>query len=204
MTSTITTAAPVRNQTGATQRTAVVAAALVAALACAGYIAGLFLLSGMSNAEAQRAPITVAECLLAGLAYVAVAVTLPHLADGTRLPWWALSFAAAGCAFLAIQAWSLGTTIADLANKLPADQFDSIGKDETLLFLLMLIPVQVLCLISFVTLAVVAWRRKAMSRGASVLLILAGLAALLGPFPPVGLLAGLAIAWAARSAQPDN
>ncbi len=41
-----------------------------------------------------------------------------------------------------------------------------------------------------------------MPKGAAVLLILAGVASLLGPFPPVGLLSGLALAWLARSARP--
>jgi hypothetical protein len=41
-----------------------------------------------------------------------------------------------------------------------------------------------------------------MPRGASVLLILAGLATLTGDFPPAGVLAGLALAWTARSPSP--
>ncbi|MFD0580775.1 hypothetical protein [Dactylosporangium darangshiense] len=201
--STVTTSAPteVLDRTGSGMRTAVTAAALVGALGSAGYIAGLFLLAGASNAEAQRAPITIVECLLAGLAYVIVAVTLPGLAGVTRPPRWALSLAAAGAAFVGVQGWVYGTMVANLANVLPEDVFEDAGK-ETFLLNLTLLPSMVLCLAGYVSLAIVGWRRKATSRGASILLILAGLAALLGPFPPVGLLGGLALAWVARSAKP--
>lgn len=202
--STLTTtgAAPAAalDRSGSGTRTAVTAAALVGALGSAGYIAGLFLLSGLSDAEAQRAPITIVECLLAGLAYVAVAVTLPGLAGVTRLPRWALSLAAAACAFLAVQAWGFGTLIANLATVLPQDVFEDAGT-ETFLMTLFLLPSMLLGLVGFVSLAVVGWRRKAMSRGACVLLVLAGLVALLGPFPPAGFLGGLALAWTARSAH---
>jgi hypothetical protein len=201
--STLTTSAPAPatlDRSGSGVRTAVTAAALIGALGSGGYVAGLFLLSGMTSAEAQRAPITIVECMLAGLAYVALAVTLPQLGGLTRLPRWALSLAAAGCAFIAVQAWGFATLIANLAQVLPADTFENAGK-ETLLMQLFLLPSMLICLVGFVSLAIVGWRRKVMSRGASILLILAGLIALLGPFPPVGLLGGLALAWTARSAR---
>ena len=200
--SAVTTSPPTTRSAGT--RTALTAASLVGALASAGYIAGLFLLSGLSTAEAQSAPLTITECLLAGLAYVVVAVTLPGLAGATRLPRWALSVAAVGCAFIAIQAWSYGTFGADLANRLPSEQFEQLSKDVTFLFQLMFVPMGLICLVGFVALAVVGWRWRAMSRGACVLFVLAGLVSLLGPFPPVGLLAGLAVAWTARSAQPTG
>ncbi|NUT38179.1 MAG: hypothetical protein HOV79_34450 [Hamadaea sp.] len=199
LTTTGTTSDVTGDRMGSGVRTAVTASALVGALGSAGYIAGLFLLSGASDAEAQRAPITIVECMIAGLAYVAVAVSLPGLAGVTRLPRWALSLAAAACAFIAVQAWGFGTLIANLATVLPPDVFASVGT-ETLLMNLFLLPSMLLSLAGFVALAVVGWRRRAMSRGACVLLIVAGLAALLGPFPPVGLLAGFALAWTARSA----
>ncbi|MCW6004276.1 hypothetical protein K1W54_06730 [Micromonospora sp. CPCC 205371] len=202
--STLTTSATAPatlDRAGSGVRTAVTAAALIGALSSAGYISGLFLLSAMTDAEAQRAPITIVECLLAGLAYAAVAVTLPGLAAVTRLPRWALSIAAAGCAFIAVQAWGFGTLIANLATVLPADTYANAGKN-TFLMQLFLLPSMLIGLAGFVSLAVVGWRRKAIPRGASALLILAGLAALLGPFPPAGLLGGLGLAWTARSAKP--
>jgi hypothetical protein len=94
----------------------------------------------------------------------------------------------------------LGTAVADAAGKLPADEFAKLN-DASFLFGLMLYPMGIAAMVGFVSLAVVGWRRRAMSRGACVLLVLAGLASLLGPFPPVGLLAGVALAWTARSAR---
>ncbi|MGW3347179.1 hypothetical protein ACWDA3_28090 [Nonomuraea rubra] len=201
--STVTNAASQGTTPGGGTRTAVTAAALVGAIASGGYIAGLFLLSGLTSAEAQRAPITIAECLLAGAAYLVLATTLGGLAGAGRLPRWALTFAATGCGLIAIQAWSYGSIIPDLARLLPSQQYADLS-DQLVLAQLVFVPMGVVCLAGFSTLAVIGWRRKAMSKGAGVLLILAGLASLLGPFPPVGLLGGLALAWAARSARPAD
>jgi len=195
-----TAAAVSVDRPGAGVRTAVTAAALIGALGCAGYIAGIFLFSGSTMAESQRAPLHIVECMLAGLAYVALAVTVPQLAEVTKLPRWALSLTAAGCAFIAVQAWTYGTVVANLAKILPESAFEDAGK-ESLLMNLFQLPSMLICLVGYISLAIVGWRRKAMPRGASVLLILAGLVALLGPFPPVGLLGGLALAWTARSAR---
>jgi len=59
-----------------------------------------------------------------------------------------------------------------------------------------------LCLVAYTSLAIVGWRRNAFAHGASIMLILAGMIALLGPFPPTGLLGGLALAWVANSLKP--
>jgi hypothetical protein len=54
-------------------------------------------------------------------------------------------------------------------------------------------------------LAITGWRRGVASRGACALLALAGLVSLLlEPFPPGGLLAGIALAWTARSARGSD
>jgi hypothetical protein len=125
---------------------------------------------------------------------------LPGLATVTRLPRWALSIAAAGYPFIAIQAWVYGTVIPELANRPPANEYEQIGQHPQFLLQLFEVSTGLACVVSFTALAIVGWRRRAMSRGACVLFILAGLASLLGPFPPVGLLAGLALAWTVRSA----
>jgi hypothetical protein len=184
-------------------RTTVAAAALTGVVASAGGLAGWFVLADPGKASAARAPITVIECVLAGLAFVVLAVSLPSLARVTRLPLWALSFAGMACAFIAIEAWAFGTVIAHLAHEVSAAQFDQLGK-PTFLSLLLRLPMQVLAPIAFVTLAVVGWRRAAMPRAASVLLAIGGVSAIIGDFPPVGLLAGLALAWTARSAQASQ
>ncbi len=197
---TSTASPPATGQTLTSTRTALTAAGLVGALGSVGYIAGRVLLSGLSGEQFQTAPVTVTECLLAGLAYIAVAVMLPGLATVTRLPRWALSIAAAGYAFIAIQAWVYGTLVPELANRLPANEYEQIGQHPQFHFLLFEVSTGLVCVVSFTALAIVGWRRRAMSRGACVLFILAGVASLLGPFPPVGLLAGLALAWTVRSA----
>lgn len=193
-----TTLAPETDTTTAPSRTAVTAAALVGAVGSAGYISGVIFMNDMSAAEAQSNPLTVVESLLAGGAYVVLAISLLGLAVGSRLPRWPLALAAVACSFVALQAWSFGSVIAALAEELPAEQFDTLG-DGSLLFGLFFFPMGVLCLIGYVSLAIVGWRRGAFSRGASVLLVVAGLAALLGPFPPTGLLGALALAWVART-----
>jgi predicted branched-subunit amino acid permease len=62
-------------------------------------------------------------------------------------------------------------------------------------------PKILLGLVGFLALAIAGWRRRAISRGACVLLVLTAVVSLLPPYPPTGILAGLAIAWAARSAR---
>lgn len=181
-------------------RTAVTAAGVVAALACAGYISGFVFMSDLSTAEAVRAPVTVAECLLAGTAYLVIAITLGGLAQVTALPRWTLTLAAAGCGLIAIQAWMYGTIAADLARLLPEQQFEQMP-DQAVLMQLLYLPMGVVCLVGFAALAVVGWRRRALPKGVCALLVVAGLASLLGPFPPVGLLGGLALCWLARAAK---
>lgn len=196
-----TTISPAANgQTTDGIRNAITAAGLAGALGSAGFIAGLFLLHGKSNAQMQRAPVTVIECLLAGLAFIALTISLPGLAGATKLPRWVLSTAAVGCAFIAIQAWADGSVIANVANHVSDDEFDRLGQ-PTLLLQLITIPMIVACLIGFISLGIIGWRRRAMPRGACVLFILAGLASLTGSFPPIGLLAGLALVWTARTAH---
>ncbi|MFI6733139.1 hypothetical protein ACIBI9_09425 [Nonomuraea sp. NPDC050451] len=57
-----------------------------------------------------------------------------------------------------------------------------------------------LCAVGLAALAVAGRRRRGVSRGACVLFLLAALVAmLLSPHQPTALLAGLGLAWAARS-----
>jgi hypothetical protein len=187
---------------GAGPRTAVTAAALAGALASAAGIANWFLLANLSHAQIDRAPLTIVEDLITAVAYIVLAVSLPALAGGSRLPHWALCIAGAACASIAIAAWTFGSVIANLANTLSDAQFDALGR-PSLLLQLFYAPTAITGLIGFIAVAVaVTGCHRAMSRGACVLLVLAGLAALLPDFPPVGLLAGVALAGTVRSAQP--
>ncbi|WP_045876512.1 hypothetical protein [Pseudofrankia sp. DC12] len=194
-----TTASPAVSQPVTSTRGVVTAAGTAGALASAGFVASVFSLHGMSQAEVARAPVTVTTSLVAGLAYIALALSLPLLAGSIRLPRWVLLTTAVGAAFIAIQAWADGSVIAHVANSVSDDEFDRLGK-TTFLLQLNSIPMTAACLVGFVAAGIVGWRRRAMPRGACVLFILAGLVSLIGTFPPVGLLAGLALAWTARSA----
>src|SRR2546430_2489593 len=122
------------------------AAGLAGALGSGGFIAGPFLLHGLSPAPMQRAPATVTESLVAGLAYIAIAISLPGLAGGTKLPRWVLSTAAVGCAFIAIQAWADGSVIAHVASSVSDDEFDRLGK-STFLLQLLSAPMIAVCLV---------------------------------------------------------
>jgi hypothetical protein len=188
--------------TGAATRTTVTAAGLAAAVSSAGIIAGWFMFAGLPKATADLEPVTVVSCLIAGAAFAVLAVALPGLARTTRLPRVPLTLAALACAFIAIPAWTFGTVVPHLAAHTSAAQFDELGKVDFRLFLLNL-PMIALSLVGFVSLAVVGWRRRAMSRGACVLLAVAAVATLMGEFAPGGLLAGIALAWTARSAATD-
>jgi hypothetical protein len=90
---------------------------------------------------------------------------------------------AAACAFIAIQAWTYGSLVADLAHRIPADDFEALGAQPTLLLQLLYLPMGVVSPVGFGALAILHWRRRAMPRTACAVLAVAGLASLLGPFP---------------------
>ena len=95
-------------------------------------------------------------------------------------------------------AWSLATV---------APHFTSYVSDEEYLefspWLLLLPPKKmILGLLSGSSRwAVIGWRRRAIPRGAAVLLVLAGVASLWWAYQPGALLAALAFAWIARTAE---
>jgi len=180
--------------------TTVAAAGLAAAVACAGIVAGWFLFADTSQATAALEPVNVAGSLIAGAAFAVLAVALPGLAPLPRVP---LTLAALACAFIAIPAWTFGTVVPHLAAHTSPAQFDELGHVGFRLLLLNL-PMIALSLAGFISLAVVGWRRHAMSRGASVLLVVAALTTLLGDFAPAGIVTGVALAWTARSARATD
>jgi hypothetical protein len=200
--STATASGPVVTA-GSTTRTTITAAGLAGAVACAAVIASWFLFADLSRAAATLEPLSVVGDLIAGAAFAVLAATLTSLSTTARLPRIPLVLAALACAFTAIAAWTSGTVLPHLAAHTTAAQYEQFGHTDFRLLLLDL-PMIVLGIIGFVSLAVGGWRRRAMPRGASVLLILAGLATLMGDFPPAGVLAGLALAWTARSLSPTD
>jgi hypothetical protein len=183
-------------------RTAVTAAGLTGAVASAALISTWFLQADVAQVETARTPVVVVANLIAGLSFAVLAVSLPLLGPTTRLPRWSLTLAGLACAFIAVPAWTFGTVLPHLAGKVGASEFDALGETDFTLLLLFL-PMILLSIAAFGALAVVGWRRHAMSRGASVLLIVAAVASLMvGTFAPLGVLAGLALAWTAHTVRP--
>ncbi len=175
----------------------VATAALVGVLASAAFIAGFALLSDLSFREAARSPYSVAVNVLAALAFGGLAAAIPSLARVVDVPRWTVHVSAAACAGISAMAWSLATV---------APHFTSYVSDEEYLefspwLLLLPAPKMILGLVGFVALAVIGWRRRAIPRGAAVLLVLAGVASLWWAYPPGALLAALAFAWIARTAE---
>jgi len=190
-------------QSLAETRRAVTAAGLVGAIASAGFIAGLIVLHDRSRSLLET-PVIVAVCLVAGLAFIVLAISLSGLAVTTGLPSWVLSTVAVGCVFVAIQAWADGSVIANVANRVSDAEFDRLG-EPTFLLQLLTIPMIATCLVGFVALGIVGWRRRSLPRGACILFVLAGVASVTGSFPPIGVFAGLALTWVARSAcRPEH
>ncbi|MEU1393618.1 MULTISPECIES: hypothetical protein [unclassified Nonomuraea] len=85
---------------------------------------------------------------------------------------------------------------ADIAGTVTDAQWEGPGLSG----FLALVPKMLLCSVGFAALAVAGWRRRGISRGACVLLLLAALVAvLLSPHQPTALLGGLALAWAGKN-----
>jgi hypothetical protein len=186
----------------ATARTTAVAAALVGAISNAGYISTFIFLNGISSKDADTHPFVLTCEILAGLSFVVLALTLPSLASRSRLPGWVLCLTAAGCAFVATNAWTYGLFMADLSGRL-TDAEAAHFQDATSGYLIAFwLPKMVLCGIGLLALAIVGWRRRIVPRPACVLLVLAAIVSgWLVAYPPGALLAALALAWTARTVK---
>jgi hypothetical protein len=172
-------------------------AALVGVLASAAFIAGFALLSELSFREATRSPYQVAVNVLATLAFGALAAALPSLARVVDVPRWTVYVSAAACAGISAMAWSLATVAPHFASYLDDGEFLEFSP----WLLLLPAPKMILGLVGFGAFAVTGWRRRAIPRGAAILLVLAGVASLWWAYPPGALLGALAFAWIARTAE---
>jgi hypothetical protein len=190
-----TAAAPTADGT----RTAVVAAGLVGALGCGAYVLSVVIAPDMTIREAISSPLVVTANIVVTLAFVGLAMTLPHLA-ADRLPRAVRYLTATYAAFVAAVAWAFATLGAHTAGLLTDEEMDR----TSFHFYLLQAPKIVLGLVGLTALAVVGWRRRAFSRGAAAVLLLAGLASLIPPYPPGALLACIGIVWAARTAAPTR
>jgi glucan phosphoethanolaminetransferase (alkaline phosphatase superfamily) len=183
-------------------RTAIVAAALVAAISMAAYISMVIFMPDISNKDAATHPLVQTSEILAGLSFVVLAVALPSLAEFSKLPRWALYVAAAGCACVATNAWTYGLFMGHVVGLFTDAQAEAFQNSSSGYLTAFLLPKMILCGVGFLALAIVGWRRRAMARPACVLLVLAAIVSgLLGAYPPGAFLAALAIAWTARTAK---
>jgi uncharacterized membrane protein len=173
----------------------VTAAGLVGALACAAYVSSVVLLPDATMREAARHPLPLVANGLAAVAFTALAVSLPLPGAGGRLPRWALAVTAAGSAAVAGVTWVQATVQPHFADLVGDEDFQRSSAYLDALWL----PKIVLCAVGLAGLAVAAWRRRALPRGAAALLGAAAVVSLLPPVQPGALLAGLALAWTARS-----
>ncbi|TMR90881.1 hypothetical protein [Nonomuraea basaltis] len=183
----------------------VVAAGLLGALGSALHVASVIVLPGLTHLDAARHPVVLIANVLGAIAFTFLAITLPATPTLDRLPRWALYLTAAGCCAVAGLMWVHVTRIPHLLGWLTEAQARQAVDQPTLYSFLISLPKQLLLLAGLIGLAVAGWRHRLISRGACVLLILAGLvSAFLEPPWPGAVLTGLALAWTARSARPAS
>jgi hypothetical protein len=187
-------------RSGKARHNVVATAALVGVMASAAFIAGFLLLRDLSLREATTSPYQVTVNVLAALAFGGLAAATPGLARFIDVPRWTLYVSAAACAGISAMAWSLATV---------APHFTSYVSDQEYLefspwLLLLPAPKMIFGLVGFVAVGVTGWRRRAIPRGASILLVLAGVGSLWWAYPPGALLGALALAWIARAAESNE
>lgn len=154
-----------------------------------GYMASGVLTGGEAGGAGFRHPLNAPASALAALGATILTLTIATWRP-TSLPRWATQLAAAGMVFVAAAAWSSATLLVSLARTVTDDEtfLAAVASPWGLAFLA---PKAVL-LVAFLALAVVGWRSGGIPRGASIVLVLAGLLSLWPPFPPGGILTALA------------
>ena len=175
----------------------VATAAVAGAISSAAFILGFVLLSDQSQREASMSPYTLTVNVVTVLAFSALAVTIPSLARSLDVPRWVTYTCAAACAGVAAFAWSLTTVGSHHASRVSDDEFLEFSTYLTLLPA----PKMLLGLVGFTAFGIIGWRRRAVPRVASVLLVLGGLTSLWWAYPPATIFVGIAFALIARSAE---
>jgi hypothetical protein len=175
-------------------------AAIVAAISCLGYIAS-FALYGDSPANVTvHEPLIVTINTLIALGLATVGLMLP-LITARSFPTWAALIAAAACIGNAAFAWAMATVVAHFAPLVDETTYNAVAG----LAFLIGVPKMLLGVLGFGSLAVVGWARRTLPRSLAALFALAGVASLIWPVPPGGLLSSIAVLWLVfvlRRAQP--
>jgi hypothetical protein len=186
---------------GVPNRFAVTVAGFVGSLACLVYVAGVVIPLGENERAVAHHPLVLIPDIVTAAAFIVLAVTLPALAASAKLPVWALYASAAGCAFMAAISWVGATFLPHVMTVISEDQAHEVSFGSDVYMDLFGLPKIVLCMVGFLALGIVGWRRKAIPVGAAILLILGGLVSFLGTPWPAGVFAGAGLAWIARSTQ---
>lgn len=171
------------------------AAAVAGAVGCSGYISTIVLLSDLSIRDAVRSPITITSNIVVAVAFALLAALVPLMAARLALPRWAGLLAAVGCAAVGATAWGTGTLAVHAAGLLTESQMEA----NSGWFSLFQAPQSLPCAIGFIALGLSIARRRAASRGAGILLVVAGAASLMPAYPPGALLASLGLLWVAQT-----
>jgi hypothetical protein len=188
-------------QTGAGTRVAIQAGGLIGAIGAAASISGNVFMSDLSQREGARSPLSFTANALIAVGFLITAMALAGSSDDLRMPRWAVLVGAAGCAMVSAVAWGMATFGVETARLVTDTQWDHPGAMLVVAF----VPKMILCALGFGAFAVVGWRKRTFSRGACILLGLAAVVSgLIPPHQPGGLVGGLALVWAARSAYASE
>lgn len=173
---------------------ALAVAGVLTALASAAFIASFPFYPDDSFNEVIRSPYVVTVNLLAASGLMGIAVLLPSALAG-RVPGWVRYVAAAAAGAAATLPWTMGTFAADLARYVTEEELNDLG----VLAVVAGLPKMLLGLVGFVALGVLGRRRGIFGRPVAGLFVVAGVASLMWPYPPAGVLGGLAVLGLARA-----
>ncbi len=178
-------------------RTTLSVGSVLAALGALSFVAIIIFDPDLTNREAFKSPGSIVAGIAATFGLVITMFSL--LRWRSPLPNWAILTAAAGTFFAAANAWYVGTVAVAVADATTDTSFEDLG--DSTWFLAGSAPKMLLCLVGFVALGIAGWRQRSIPRGAAALLVLAGLASVVvPPFPPGVLLSSIAFYWIAGSA----
>jgi hypothetical protein len=185
-------------QSEAGTRFAIQAGGLIGAVGAAAAISGVVFMSDLSQREGARSPLSFTANVLVAVGFLIAALALASSSAYLGMPRWAVLLSAAGCVMVSAVAWGIATFGVETARLVTDKQWEHPG----VMLVVAFVPKMILCAIGFGTFAVVGWRTRTLPRGACILLGFAALVSgLVAPHQPGALVAGLALAWAARSAH---
>jgi hypothetical protein len=150
---------------------------------------GFIYMNSYPPREAYAHPVNIVACVLAAIGCLVLSFALMRWR--TALPGLAVVSSAAGVFFAAASAYDQGTAFVAVATKTDDALFEELFFGD-LWVLGGMLPKVLLCLVGFLTLAIVGWRRRSIPRVAAVILAVAAIVSIWPPFPPGIILASIA------------